>query len=173
MSVLEGISNSGCNLLLIGPKDPHWEPERFAELTSRDSVEYLGRLPAESIQFYLRQMDVGITPYADSEFNRASFPLKTLEYLGAGLPVVTSNLPASRWLWNDMVNYLGEEAVEQHLMIVNSVRDFVNGVQKLSSMRSEELDRERWRFASLHSWSSRVGTLRSIIEHTRTYRLKG
>ncbi|MBI4899196.1 MAG: hypothetical protein HY829_01825, partial [Actinobacteria bacterium] len=35
-------------------------------------------------------LSVGLTPYADSTFNRRSFPLKTLEYLAAGIPVVTS-----------------------------------------------------------------------------------
>jgi teichuronic acid biosynthesis glycosyltransferase TuaH len=173
IKVLEQISDSGVRLLLIGSKDPCWEPERFAELTCRESVEYLGPLPAESIPFCLRQVHVGITPYTDSDFNRASFPLKTLEYLGAGLPVVTSNLPASRWLQNDMANYLGEDAVERHLVIADSVRDFVSGVQKLSMLRSEELDRERWRFASTHSWSSRAAALQTIVEHARAVHAQG
>jgi hypothetical protein len=40
-------------------------------------------------------MDVGLTPYADTPFNQASFPLKTLEYLSAGLPVVSTDLPGA------------------------------------------------------------------------------
>ena len=45
-----------------------------------------------------RAIDVGLTPYAQSAFNEASFPLKTLEYLAAGRPAVVSDLPAHRWL---------------------------------------------------------------------------
>ena len=38
----------------------------------------------------------GLTPYAQSAFNAARFPLKTLEYLAAGCPAVVSDLPAHR-----------------------------------------------------------------------------
>ena len=43
-------------------------------------------------------MDVGLVPYGMSEFNRWSFPMKALEYLSAGLPVVSTSLPAMQWL---------------------------------------------------------------------------
>lgn len=165
--LLEEISRSGIRLLLIGPRDPRWEPERFAELIRRESVDYVGQIPAERIPSYLRRVDVGITPYVDSDFNRASFPLKTLEYLGAGIPVVSSNLPAARWLRNDMISQLGEEAAGRHLAIEVTVSDFVAAVRRLSESRSVALDRERWRFASMHSWSTRATALQAIVEDAR------
>lgn len=168
MDLLEALARSGMRLLLVGPKDPRWEPARFAELIGRQSVDFVGRVSAESLPFYFRQMDVAITPYDDSEFNRSSFPLKTLEYLGAGLPVVTSDLPASRWVEKDMAEQLGEEAVRRHLAVTNSVPQFVAQVHRLANSRSRELDRERWNFATRHSWSRRADTLCAIAERARS-----
>ena len=68
----------------------------------------------------LRRMTVGITPYAGSEFNRASFPLKTLEYLGAGLRGHYRSSGDARWLERDMARVLGAAAVDDHLVIARS-----------------------------------------------------
>ena len=57
-----------------------------------------GPSPFEELPSYLRAIDVGLTPYHQTAFNRASFPLKTLEYLAAGRPAVVTDLPAHRWL---------------------------------------------------------------------------
>ena len=51
---------------------------------------------------YLRAIDVGLTPYADSAFNRASFRWNS-SYLAAGRQAVSTNLPAVRWLDTDLV----------------------------------------------------------------------
>ncbi len=79
-------------------------------------MAWVGRRAFEELPAYLRLMNVGLTPYTDTPFNRASFPLKTLEYLAAGLPVVSTDLPATRWLNTDLVR------------IADSQSDFVSAV---------------------------------------------
>ena len=49
-------------------------------------------VPREQLAPYLRILQVGFTPYADSMFNRRSYPLKSLEYLAAGVPVVSTDV---------------------------------------------------------------------------------
>ena len=49
-----------------------------------------------------------MTPYAESPFNRASFPLKTLEYLAAGLGVVSTDMPSARWLNTSLISLQSE-----------------------------------------------------------------
>jgi teichuronic acid biosynthesis glycosyltransferase TuaH len=39
---------------------------------------------------YVAALDVGLAPYTDVAFNRKSYPLKVLQYLAAGVPVVSS-----------------------------------------------------------------------------------
>ena len=42
----------------------------------------------------LRGADAAIIPYAVNELTRSVFPMKVYEYLAAGLPVVSTPLPA-------------------------------------------------------------------------------
>ena len=94
LALLEAVLDEGLSLLLVGPIDPAFEPERVAALLGRDRVQWVGRQPVERLPGYLATMDVGLTPYRLTAFNQASIPLKTLEYLAAGVPVVSSRLPA-------------------------------------------------------------------------------
>src|SRR5262249_60607279 len=85
---------------------------------SRPNAHYAGRAPASEVPPYLAAMDVGLTPYADTQFNQASFPLKTLEYLSAGLPVVSTDLPGARWLRDDLAR--SDPAAGPQLMALTS-----------------------------------------------------
>ena len=102
LRLLDAVAAAGLSLLLVGPYNPRWEPQRFAALIARPNVRYAGRVPAGEVPSYLAAIDVGLTPYADTPFNQASFPMKTLEYFSAGLPVVSTDLPGSRWLRDDL-----------------------------------------------------------------------
>jgi glycosyltransferase involved in cell wall biosynthesis len=42
----------------------------------------------------LRGADAALVPYAINDLTRSVFPMKVFEYLAAGLPVVTTPLPA-------------------------------------------------------------------------------
>ena len=42
----------------------------------------------------LRGADAGLIPYAINDLTRSVFPMKVYEYLSAGLPVVSTPLPA-------------------------------------------------------------------------------
>ena len=67
---LEAIAGADVSLLLVGPRQPGFEPERVARLLARDNVQWVGPKPFESLPSYLRMIDVGLTPYALSDFNR-------------------------------------------------------------------------------------------------------
>jgi teichuronic acid biosynthesis glycosyltransferase TuaH len=169
LRILEALAAAGIRLLLVGPKDPSWEPDRWESLVQRDTVTCVGRVPAEEVPALLATVDVGLTPYADSAFNRASFPLKTLEYLGGGLPVASSDMPASRWIEQEMSARLGGD-VSNHLRICSSAGDFIEGVRQLAAQRSPALDAERWQFAQLHSWHHRVQELEALVDEFRARR---
>jgi len=157
IEILEALAQAGIPLTIVGPRadrDPVFARRLDAVLAS-SSVRWLGQRPYEDLAALMASASVGITPYADSPFNRSSFPLKTLEYLGAGLPVVSTDIPATRWLDTD-----GVDGVD----VVGSSADFVARVrERIRTSRTADGDRERHAFAQTHSWDARSATLRELV----------
>lgn len=152
LALLEGVADSGMGLLLIGPKDSAFETERFARLVARSNVAYLGRRPFEQLPSYLKLVDVGLVPYGATEFNRWSFPMKTLEYLAAGRPVVATSLPATKWLNTDLVT------------LADTPGDFAASARQQAKLaRQPELVARRRAFASKHSWADRAERLVQLL----------
>ncbi len=63
-----------------------------AMLKGCPNIHFLGFKKHELLPRYINMMDVCIIPYHTGGFHRGIFPLKTLEYLAAGKPVVSTNL---------------------------------------------------------------------------------
>jgi teichuronic acid biosynthesis glycosyltransferase TuaH len=157
VGLLEDVADTGLSLLVVGPQEGEWEPERWPRLASRPNVRHIGRVPFTELPGYLRAMDVGITPYRDTAFNRSSFPLKTLEYLAAGRAAVSTDLPAARWLAADGPDGAG-------LVTIAGTATFVEAVQAAAAVpRSTELADQRRRFAARHSWRQRADMMAAAI----------
>jgi glycosyltransferase involved in cell wall biosynthesis len=94
LSALRAVQSAGISLLLVGPNRFRSKESRtaFLDLTALPGVQWVGPVPRDSLPGYFRSIDVGLTPYADTAFNRRSYPLKTVEYLAAGIPVVSTDV---------------------------------------------------------------------------------
>ncbi len=57
-------------------------------------MHLLGSRPYSALPEVLRGADAALVPYAINDLTRSVFPMKVFEYLAAGLPVVTTPLPA-------------------------------------------------------------------------------
>jgi teichuronic acid biosynthesis glycosyltransferase TuaH len=147
IGLLESVADTGIGLLLVGPREPGWEPGRAEALLDRDNVHHVGPVPFEELPRWFARLNVGLTPYADTEFNRASFPLKTLEYLAAGLPVVSTDLPASRRLAQETPH------VE---VCADAFADAV--VKAAGSEWTPDAVAQRRSVATTHSWAARART---------------
>lgn len=152
LALLEAVADAGISLLLIGPRDPSFEPERFGRLAARPNVAYLGSRPFEELRSYLKVMDVGLVPYGNTEFNKWSFPLKTLEYLAAGRPVVATSLPAMAWLDTELIALADTPATFAALV-----------TREATAPRGPEIVRRRREFASRHSWADRAEQLAGLL----------
>jgi hypothetical protein len=102
-------------------------------------------------------MDVAILPFVINELTLASNPLKLREYLAAGLPVVTTNIPEARRL-------------AKHVLISTTYDEFLahiethlaNGAGPQVSI-SDAMAGESWD-AKVEEMSSRIEPLLSAIE---------
>jgi len=152
IALLEAVAARGRSLLLVGPRGMSFEPTRWAALLQRPNVRWVGPRRYEQLPAYLRAIDVGLVPYNDSAFNRGSFPLKTLEYLAAGRPVVATSLPATRWLATDLIS------------IADDPSAFANAVDRwLNEPRTEAAASARRAFAEQHSWCRRAKEIAKLI----------
>jgi teichuronic acid biosynthesis glycosyltransferase TuaH len=176
MSILEAIGDAGYSLLIVGPHDPRWAPDRLAALVARPLVRYVGPVPVEEVPGYLAAIDVGITPYRDSTFNKASFPMKTLEYLSGGLPVVSTALPAAKWLQDDIARTDQQADADGILKLADQPAEFVAALRqlvgepgsdqapRLSASQSSTARAARCReHAERHTWSRRADTFAEVI----------
>ena len=157
-ALLEAVADRGVSLLLVGPVyggGPAWLPS----LTARPNVAWVGSQPFAALPGFLAHASVGLVPYADTAFNRGSFPLKTLEYLAAGLPVVGTSLPATRWL----------AAPSEFVAIADGPAAFADAVEGTLSRPLTPATREARRaFARLHSYDRRADEMLAAIQQRLT-----
>jgi glycosyltransferase involved in cell wall biosynthesis len=64
-----------------------------ASLPQAPNIAYLGKQPYEKLPDVMAGFDVALMPFALNEATRSISPTKTLEYLAAGLPVVSTRVP--------------------------------------------------------------------------------
>ena len=151
LGLLDAVRAAGTSLLLVGPR---WfvnssDDEAFDRLVARPGVHWVDGLPREELAPYLAALDVGLTPYVDSMFNARSYPLKTLEYLAAGIPVVSSDVASLSGLDRTFVS--AESDLDQ----------FCARVAKVAASRSDRSDvRTSVRDAA---WDSRADHLLHLL----------
>lgn len=92
---VRAVVDAGVSVLLVGPRyyGSRHNEAALEDLCRNPRVQWIDRVTPDRLVSYMRCLDVGLTPYADTVFNRRSFPLKTLDYLAAGIPVVTTAVP--------------------------------------------------------------------------------
>ncbi|ERG64548.1 hypothetical protein L332_08820 [Agrococcus pavilionensis RW1] len=152
LDCLLAVRARGLALLLVGPR---WFTSRdddaaFDRLLADPGVRWTGEVPSDELVPLLRAMDVGLTPYRDTVFNRRSFPLKTVEYLAAGVPVVTTDVASLEGLDPRWVRSAGTPHAFAELAAV---------------VAAEPRDRaEIRRAAAQHDWRARAAELRAHLD---------
>ena len=87
-----GLTDMNAELWLVGDFDDRRFREQILE-TLPPNVKWLGSQPFPVVMRLLREAKIGVVLLHDTPNHRQGFPLKLFEYLGAGLPVIASNLP--------------------------------------------------------------------------------
>ncbi|HEX8953152.1 MAG TPA: glycosyltransferase [Polyangia bacterium] len=71
-------------------------PAGLARLRVLPNVHLLGRKPYAALPGYCKAFDVALLPFVKNELTDNANPLKLREYLAAGLPVVSTDIPEAR-----------------------------------------------------------------------------
>jgi UDP-galactopyranose mutase len=144
-------------VLMIGPTvkiDP-------ATLPQAPNLHYLGPRAYEALPAYLAGWDVCLLPFARNAATRFISPTKTLEYMAAERPIVSTPITDVRELYGDIV-YLGD-----------TTEAFVEACERALAASADERGRRGEKMRAVlknTSWDVTAAAMRRLIEEARARR---
>lgn len=100
------------------------------KLPRRSNIHYLGKKDYYALPLYLAGWDVTMMPYHLNETTKLVSPMKTLEYLAAGRPIISTGIP-------DVINAFEKR---QLVRIANNPEDFLDQID----LAMQEKNRPEW-----------------------------
>jgi glycosyltransferase involved in cell wall biosynthesis len=122
----------------------------LSRLAKYPNVHLLGRKPYEDLPKYCKGFDVALIPFVLNELTRNVNPIKLREYLSAGLPVVSTELP-------EVAFYKGQCSV------VRTHDEFLAAVAKELREDSPDARRRRSDAMKKETWEAKVEQLGETI----------
>jgi UDP-galactopyranose mutase len=139
------------SIVMVGPV-VKIDPE---QLPQAPNLYYPGMKSYEELPAYLAHFDIALVPFAMNEATRYLSPTKTLEYLAAHKPVVSTPIP-------DVVELYGE-----FVRIGRSPAEFTGHVERAlwetEAGRARRVIKEQ-RMLTKHTWDSIASQMRTLIE---------
>ncbi|MFN8446332.1 MAG: glycosyltransferase [Caldilineaceae bacterium] len=138
------------NLVMLGPV----LKIAAEDLPQAPNLHYLGMKSYEDLPSYLAHFDVALVPFAMNEATRYLSPTKTLEYLAAHKPVVSTPI-------HDIVELYGD-----YVRIGNTAQEFSDHIAvALASSEEERAARrtQEQQLLSTHTWDNIAQQMRQLI----------
>ena len=139
-------SRKNWNFILIGSN--LLSRVRKAALRALPNVLFLGFKSHRQLASYISAFSACLIPYHTNEFNRSIFPIKTLEYLASGKPVVSTNLPEL-------------EELKSVVYLSRNKEEFLANLEK--SLKEQGLEARRRNAVSGYAWQKKVDWLGELI----------
>ncbi|MDI6603880.1 MAG: glycosyltransferase [Thermoanaerobacteraceae bacterium] len=129
--------NPAYNFVFIGPLYNH-----VKNMPERSNIYYIGRKEYSLLPMYLQYFDVCIIPFKITTMTEGCDPIKMYEYLSAGKPVVSTNMP--------------EVARYKEILVAENKFDF-NMMLRIALEDTNREKREMYiKIAYENSWSKRA-----------------
>jgi O-antigen biosynthesis protein len=137
-----------CTILLVGA-DTISARARLGHCTN---VRFVGEVEYGRLPFFLYAFDVCLVPFKVIPLTLATNPVKVYEYLSAGRPVVSVDLP-------EMAEFF------ELVHVAKTSDEFISNIAKvLAAPQSEHQIEARKQFAKLQTWQHRVANLIDFSE---------
>lgn len=141
--------------IFVGPADAGMK-ERIASIRRESGAGLYMFAPVayEDVPAWIAHCDAGAVPYRLNNFTRASSPLKAIEYLGAGAPVLSTRIPALA-SYGDAVSWVTESDGDSYACALDAIgkqeRYGTAAVRRRDAVRTE-------------SWEGKAVEFRNLIE---------
>jgi len=139
--------------VFVGPADVGMD-KRIAEIVAATGARMFlfPSVPHDTVPAWVAHCEVCAVPYRLNPFTRASSPLKAIEYLGAGAPVLSTAIPALL-AFNDAIAFVREGHGRSYVAALDTLTQAgrspqVVGIRR-SSVSSEAWRFKAWRFCDL------------------------
>jgi UDP-galactopyranose mutase len=138
------------SLVLIGKVDETGCADRLRRLRALDNVYFLGQKAVTEVPAYIAGLDTGLLPYTLNLETENISPLKMYEYFAAGIPVVSTPIPAALRL-------------RDFLAIASTDEEFIKRCEE-SLIADDDARRRRIDHAGRNTWDDRVDEVRSLLQ---------
>ena len=145
----------GWQLVMIGPLAKVEEES----LPRRPNLHWLGRKGYDELPLYIGGWNVAIMPFALNRATRFISPTKTLEYMAAGLPIVSTAI-------DDVVDPYGRAG----LVAIADQDSFVAAIDAALGARSEEEHAKADALLARTSWDDTWSRMNALVGSVRASR---
>ena len=143
--------NPAWSLVFLGEVRVVEQAETWQTLLAMPNVHYLGLVGISQVPHYLKGFQVGLMPYVQNRHAEHISPLKLYDYLAAGLPVASLDIPAAR-------------EFEAYIHLADSPGDFARAVRAALADVAPERRQARRGIGAQHTWEARVEQLSDLIQ---------
>ncbi|SCY80422.1 Protoporphyrinogen oxidase [Nitrosospira sp. Nl5] len=158
-------------IALIADAHPQWQIVLVgpvvkidsASLPQRHNIHYLGQQPYKALPHFLAGWNVCLLPFALNESTRFISPTKTLEYMAAELPIVSTTVPDVLELYGEIVS------------IADSAQAFIRACENALLTTPEQHKQETLKMRemiSATSWDTTAEKMCELMEFTNTEKVK-
>lgn len=143
-TLLRQVIDAGIDLHIAGPvAEGGGDDRRNVDRLVEAGAVYHGMLNLDQLAELYWTASIGLIPYRINDYTRGVNPLKTYEYLAAGLAVVSTSVPAVK-------------PIDGHVTVTPDSDTFVRAATKFTEAPiSNASASERSTLAGSHSWSGR------------------
>ena len=125
--------------------------EKIRILFSHPNVRYIGEIAKKSIGTEIASFDVGIIPYdLTFRFNRYSFPMKVMEYLWFGLPVIATGIEELK-------------RFPLYVRIADTPNAWITALRSFMSRKQVARRAGGRTLAASHSWERKIEAISQIL----------
>lgn len=146
--ILEALASTSMQIVMVGPLakiDP-------AVLPYHPNVHYTGQIPYADLPRLLAGADAAIMPFAHNASTAYISPTKTLEYLAAGVPVVSTTIRDVLDLYGDLITFADEPedfvaactSVLHTRMLHTSVAHRERGIERARTLSWDTIAAAMW-----------------------------
>lgn len=156
-----GLLNSWLDLEIVwkvAQKRQEWSfvflgPSQLPEndLPKSNNIHYWGAVDYELLPMYASMFECALIPFKINKLTAAVNPLKLMEYLALGLPVISTPLP-------EVLKH------KEHVYIAADPASFENAIHRALAENDKKKENERKQVAQNHSWNAHSQKLRHWIE---------